>query len=444
MAQTVWFFALILSVCCEGLGRRYLPFIPAPAFYFLKDLVLLVGFLMFRPGPEVKRIVRQLYKGFGVLWIVGLAWTVAEVFNPDHQSLPLGLIGLRSYWVWWFAPAIVASALRDHRVRERAIFGLVILAIGVSALAAVQFASPADSSVNMYAVWNGEEVYAADTATVASTGRARVSSTFTFLSGFVAFTVLVPALLLSLGLDSRTRRARTAAMIGTFVTASVLPMSGSRGAVVEGAAVLLIAMWAGGLFFTRAGRRVLIASVVTAVLTVVAFPEAVLGVQSRFENTDETTGRFVEVAQVLPPVALATFEYPAIGIGTGMQQNARATFQIRTEWDVESEIGRYLVELGPFGFLLIWGAKLGLMVALFRGYRLLKRAGRRGSSAAALSFSGLTMFGNTTFDHNWQALFFLGCGFILAEIVSVQQAAALQQKNLAEAKPSGELAPVAA
>ncbi len=99
-----------------------------------------------------------------------------------------------------------------------------------------------------------------------------------------------------------------------------------------------------------------------------------------------------------------------------MEQNARTSFGAETAWDVESENGRYLAELGPIGYMLVWISKIGLLVALLRGYGMLKRAGRRGSAGAALSFAALTLFGNLTFDHYWQALFFLGCGFILAEI----------------------------
>jgi hypothetical protein len=419
--EVAWFTALISAICLEGLGRRYLPVIPSGAFYFLKDAVLLAGYVLFRPRGEVRRLAKYLYRGFGVVWALGFAWTVAELFNPEQRAMGLALVGLRSYWLWWLAPPVIASALRNAKIRERAIYVTVAISLGVAALAAVQFAAPADSSVNMYSVWNGEEVYAADLATVASTGRARVSSTFAFLSGFVAFTVLVPALLLSLGLDARTKRARGAALLGTFVTASVVPMSGSRTSIVEGAAVLVIAMWAAGLFFTRVGRRILLGAVAAAVLATVVFPDAILGVESRFDNTDETNSRFVELGSLLPPIALAVNDYPPIGLGTGMEQNARVSFGLSTPWDVEAENGRYLMELGPVGFLLVWIAKMGLMVALLRGYKMLKRAGRRGSAAAALSFAALTMVGSLTFDHNWQALFFLGCGFILAEIVAVRQ-----------------------
>jgi len=114
-----------------------------------------------------------------------------------------------------------------------------------------------------------------------------------------------------------------------------------------------------------------------------------------------------------------------------MQQNARATMAIPVKYNVEVEAGRYLVELGVVGFLFVWMAKLGLVVALARAYLVLKRAGRRGAAAAALSYAFLTLIGNLAFDHIWQALYFLGCGSILAEVVSVvrERAAASTAKG---------------
>jgi hypothetical protein len=112
------------------------------------------------------------------------------------------------------------------------------------------------------------------------------------------------------------------------------------------------------------------------------------------------------------------FDYPMMGIGTGMQQNARYTMNIFPRYAVEHEIGRYLVELGPVGFMLVWVARLGLAVGLVRAYALLKATGRRGAAGAALSYAALALLGSPVFDHVFQALFFLGCGFILSEVVA--------------------------
>jgi hypothetical protein len=110
---------------------------------------------------------------------------------------------------------------------------------------------------------------------------------------------------------------------------------------------------------------------------------------------------------------------------------------ITTDWDMEQEPARYLAELGPIGYLLVWTAKLGLIVALLRAYGILKRGGRRGAAAAAVSYAFLTMNGNLTFDHIWQALYFIGCGFILAEVVAVlRENAALSSSTAAADLPS--------
>lgn len=423
--QFYWFVALISAICLEGLGRKYLPSIPSAVFYFLKDVVLVVGYFVLRPPLEVRRAVRWLFRGFTAVLVVAIAWTVVEIMNPAVASMTLGLIGIRAYWLWMLlAPVTVATALRGTRFKHRAIYALLVLAVGISVLASVQFASSPTSAVNLYSTVDGEEVYA-DRATVSATGRARVSSTFSFLSGFTAFTLLVPTLLLSVGLEAKKPMLRRSCLVVTLVCASVVPMSGSRGAVILGALVLSLTVWAAGLLFTSIGRRVLLGAIVAAVLATAAFPEAFEGVESRFANEDETATRFEDALVILPPVALATFDYPFMGIGTGMQQNVRGSMNITTEYGAENEVGRYLIELGPIGFLLVWTTRLGIVIALLRAYSFLKKRGRRGAAGAALSYSVLSMLGNLIFDHIFQALFFMGCGFIVAEVVEVWEAASL-------------------
>jgi hypothetical protein len=428
--EIAWFTALISAICFEGLGRRYLPGVPDATFYFLKDIVLLWGFIRFRPSPTAWRALRYLYRGFQLFFIAALFWTVIEVLNPDQLSKPLALVGLRSYWLWWLATPVVATVLQNPKVRERAIYALLAVSVVVAAFAAVQFASPADSSINLYEGHGA--AYEMGPVKVGQTDRARVSSTFTFVSGFVAFTLEVPALLLSFGLDAKNPRLRAFALAGTMITAAVIPMGGSRSSIVVGLAILALSLWSAGIF-TRVGRRILIGAVAAAVVSVVAVPDAMEGVQSRFADVSETSGRFQSFVEYLPPVALATFQYPVLGIGTGMMQNARFSFNAASpEWDAESELARYLIELGPVGFILFWLAKLGLMVALLRAYKLLKRAGHRGGAAAALSYAAITLTGNLTFDHNWQALYFLGCGFVLSDVL------AAAREHAANESPRGD------
>jgi hypothetical protein len=411
-----WFLALMSAICLEGLGRRYIPIIPSMGFILLKDVLLVMGFFLFRPPPSVTRVSAYLYRGFAVAWIGTCLWAFIEMLNPEQPSLILAAVGMRAYSLWWIAPPLIATVLDNASHRRRAIYVLAFMTIGISALAALQFASPADASINIYTIQEGEAHSAADLgAVVGETGRARVASTFAFLSGFCDFTVLVPALLLSFGLETPDKRLRTVSLVATAVCAMTLPMSGSRGSVILGVLVLAITGWSTGFFTTRVGRRVLLGGLVGVVVALAAFPDAILGVQSRFANAEETNQRLLTMATVIPPVALATLDYPMAGAGTGITQNAAVTLHVFTKWTGELELHRYLVELGPIGFLLAWTAKLGLVVAFVRASRILKRAGRRAVSGAALSYGAVTMFGNLVFDHVWQSLYFVGAGFILAE-----------------------------
>jgi hypothetical protein len=412
--RLIWFGALLASICFEGLGRRLLPMLPAMAFYFLKDIVLLIGLIRFRINREVMATFKYLYRGFLPFLKMGILWTAAEMFNPSQLSLPLGLVGLRAYWLWWLAPFVVASVFADAGVRRRAVLIMAYVAIAVALFAFLQFGAPSDSAVNVSAIVEGEEVHA---VAIESTGRARVASTFSFVSGFADFSVLVPALLLSLGLGEKNKRERLAVLIATLLSAAALPMSGSRAPFVLSMALCVLVAWRAGLVFTAAGRRIMMLGVGAGLMMVFAFPDAIQGVMDRFASED-TEARFEQLTSLIPPIPLTTADYPLMGLGTGMQQAFRLRFGVPAgKYLSEVEFIRYLVEVGALGYLLVWLARLGLVVALWRASKVLKKAGRRAAAGAAVSYALLTFFGSPTFDHIFSALYFLGFGFILHEAV---------------------------
>jgi hypothetical protein len=417
LLRSVWFSLLLASICLEGLGRRYLPWIPSALFYFSKDIVLLLGLMRFRINPDVKRIFVSLYGDFSPFLKLAILWTFAELINPDQKSLALGLLGFRAYWFWWVAPLVVASVLLDPTVRRKVVLLQAGVTMIVAILAMLQFGSPVDDALNTYSVVDGEQSLAIE---VATTGRARVSSTFSFISGFSDFAVLVPVLLLSIGLGENDRKARLAALIATLFAAAALPMSGSRGSFAISMALCTMVVWRAGLFFTRTGRRVIIIAVAAGFTLVFAFPDALQGVMDRFEG-DDTKDRAIELLTILPPVALIKYDYTPLGVGTGMMQNFRGQFGVYDDAQVaEGEVGRYLVELGSIGYLLVWMAKLGLVVVLWRSSKILKRAGRRAPAAGALAYALLGLYGSLTFDHIYSSLFFVGFGFIFQEVVQVK------------------------
>ena len=405
----MWFAALLSSICFEGLGRKFIPSLSASALYFTKDVVLLWGLIGFGVRVDAKRTARKLYGGFALVLLFAFLWTVAECANPRQASFPLALLGLRAYWLWWIAPLVVASALRDDLARRRAVRVLAVVTIVVAAQACFQFAAPADAPINEYA-WGAEEM---GIAVVHDTSRVRVTSTFSFITGFGDFCIIALAVLVPLGLGDRPGRSvRTIALVAIAAIATALPMSGSRAPLVLGALVVIAGMWGAGYLRPRAGLRLIAASVVAVLMSAFVVPEAGDGVRARFGYSD-TEGRFADALQVLPPVAMIANDYPMLGSGTGMQQNARIALGVATEWDTELEPGRHLVELGAPGYLLVWVARVGLVVALLRAARSLKRSGRLPLRGLALALAAVTMLQNITFDHIGQALYFICVGLVL-------------------------------
>jgi hypothetical protein len=224
---------------------------------------------------------------------------------------------------------------------------------------------------------------------------------------------------------------RAAAILGAAATAAVAPTSGSRSPIVLGAAALLAVFWGAGLVRTRIGRRILVGGALAATLAVVAVPEAVEGVEARFNaDAEETRGRVLDTLDILPPVALTRYEYEPFGRGSGMLQSARFSFGVALHPnDVEGEQGRILLEQGIVGYCLVWIARLGLVLALLRASVRFKRAGEGAFRGLSIALAVVPLFSYLVFDHVITALLFTAVGLVL------RAAAALPAPPAAPAAP---------
>jgi hypothetical protein len=411
--RLAWFTVLVVAICFEGLGRKVLPEVPSVVFYFAKDVLLVAGAVVIGFSPRASITTRTLMSGFWLVIGAAVGWTILESFNPAQPSLPLAVIGLRGYWLWWLAPPLVASALQDPESRRRATWLLTFVAAVVGVYAAIQFASPADSAINAYATFGGEKIV--DVAAVGTTGRARVASTFSYLSGFTNFTIIVPPILVGVGMDTPDRRLRVVSLVVAAAVIGAIPMSGSRAPLLLAMASFALFASKAGLFRSSAGRRVIGAALVAGAIAFVSTPDAVQGLEDRFRGADTAT-RLWEYTNLLPPVAIAENDYAVFGDGTGTQQNARLAFGVELGRKTESEPSRLLAELGVIGYLLVWAAKAGLAIALLRAAAYLKRREQPGMAGTAAAFALFAFIGNAAFDHVWQALFFVGVGIVLATV----------------------------
>jgi hypothetical protein len=420
----IWMACLIFSICFEGQARKYFS-APDALFYFLKDAVLLAGLPLFGIRRDVLRSAAWAYGPFVLALAAAFLWTFMQTMNPDHRSFVLAAVGMRSYWLWWLAPLIIASALREPEQRDRVVAVLIVTCLAIAGFAFLQFARPADDPINAYA-WSAEET-AKDmekAAVVGTTKRARVSSTFSYITGFTNFTVLVPGLLLALALGQAHTWIRGLGFLAVILMAIATPMSGSRSPIVLSGIFITIVVLTAGVLRSRAARRAVLAAAIALPLAVVVAPQAVEGLSDRFGGSD-TESRLLESLYILPPVAVTSFDYPVMGLGTGMEQNARVAMGIPSPYHVEAGEGRYLVELGVLGYLLFWLARLGLVLALIKAGLFVRRSGRLGIAGACFGYAALTMFGRMAFDHVWAALYFTGMGFFLYTVHAVRMERAI-------------------
>jgi hypothetical protein len=434
---------LFVAVCFEGLGRKFLPQVPSVVFYFLKDAALVLGLLLFGVRKEVKDFTSQIMGPWRPIVWLGVVFTVVQIANPGNPSLALGVLGLRAYWFWWLAPMLIASLMHDPRTTRWILLSLAFLTVFICLFGAYQFARPASDSLNTNALYEGRETN--DVDVVGTTGRVRVSATFSYLSGFAGFNQIMPMVFLALGLRFQGR-VKQLCLLAAFGGAATLPMSGSRGAVLSGAANLFAVIWGAGFLRTRAGRRLIAAGVVAVAASFVVVPDAMQGVADRFAARKETAARLDEAWAFLPPVALIQLGYPLLGVGTGTQQNASGAMGVvNRQYYSEGEAGKTLIELGPLGYLLVWATHLGLTVVLLQATRFLRRSGRGAEAGVALALAFMAQTGRLVFDHVYQALYFFCLGLILHIVVETRRTLVASPKvPNTRAAPRGKSSPLAA
>jgi hypothetical protein len=420
--EFIWWGSLLVSIAVEGLGRRYLP-VPGPVLYFAKDAVLLIGLVVLGRNPAVLAAAQRLAGLVPILLGATAFWCMVTLAFPEHPSLILGILGMRQYLLWWLAPAVVASAVIREGGTGRVEWLLAALALGVAGLAAFQFTQSPTEAINAYA-WGNQP---GDVATVSSTGRVRVTSTFSYISGFSNFVSLATPLLLAAGVGARGNRARVM-LVAAGALAATTPMGGGRAAVLYVALGAFAVLGMSGTFRNRRGALGLAGLIVGVGVGFALAPEAAQGVGNRFDS-DETVGRFRDLALVIPVVPILNAEYPPLGLGVGAMQNAAAWLGVDTGWESESEAHRLLLEVGVPGYLLVWLSRALMALGLIRAGRGLARSQARPWAGAAWAYAACCMLMPLTTDHVAQSLFFSGVGLILARFVQTGKTALPPRRN---------------
>jgi hypothetical protein len=364
--------AYFLLVILEGVFRKWL----LPDFnqyiYVAKDAILV--FLCFRlilslgyvPSPPWLRrtTVGQLFVAFAI-------FSFAQGFNFNLPNIKLGIWGIRTYVLPMSLVYLVPLGLPDPRTNERYFRYYLLLGIPMFLLCMAQYNLPYTHILNKYANTTelGEGV-----ATVV--GAARVTGTFSYISGLGSFLTFVAAGLLGVLFAGRWRFQNNKLMwLTLLLTVAVLPMTGSRAIVMYFVFYLLIVMALSPILKrgTGAPSRLILAGICIGSLAIGLFGEAFDRLAERTRRAGDNQRRIYDL--VLGPVELLD-EAGLFGYGAAASHQAasvlvpggKSYYWLPTTW-VEDEPSRVMIELGAVGFVLYIALKIGICAVVYQYIR---------------------------------------------------------------------------
>lgn len=457
-----WVFgvqALLVIVVFEGAVRKW--FFPSASelVYFYKDFLMaaiLIGYFARRNKPPllIKRWVRPIL----IVLVAFCLYAVAVVANPRLPHPVVGLFGMKAYLLYIPLAFLVPRMFPTKEKVIRFLQWYLLIALPVVLVGALQFTSgEADTQVNRYAWEQESEEPAVRSSDVAvfrdsdGTTYARVTGTFSYISGMSTYLPVVFALLLgftSLDLPRNVARFQRwpyyIALAGVVAAAF---MTGSRGAVAVLVVVALIFYSFTSLkhFKRRVTQAALGAGLIFVILTV-AFPEALDAMKTRALGSEEqiAEGRDRILSLFQLPLHEATYA-GAFGYGIGATQNSVPAIMNRLNLSFrgdripvyyEGEAGRVMLDLGVVGYLLHLLLRLVLLFTLWRIALNVRDSASRPLVIACVSVLTIHLFvGGAIVSHTQNVFqwFLVGICFALLNAEKLQETEA-ESNRLSESE----------
>jgi hypothetical protein len=409
--------ALVLAVI-EGAIRKWVLPQASDLVYFLKDIILLGAYARyFIYEHKSKRAVAL--PGLKILLWVAMILIGLQVFNIRLASAAVGMFGFKAYLLYVPLCFMLQDVFRSTEELQSFLKWYLLLVIPVGALGALQFFSPPNSPINTYVA--GEE---ADIATFGGPDdivRARITGTFSYISGYTAYLTVCQALLFSLLAVKLNKVWMAILMGGQALLMGNMFMTGSRGPVFSG-----VIVFAGFLIFNQLARArevrkaltmLLLTGVVCGVASVYWFNDALDAFWQRVTTSDSASERMTS-SFVEPLLFLSDPE--VLGYGAGATHPGGAGLRARfglTEPSVappeaENETVRVMLELGVFGFLVWYALKLYLILALWRTRVRTRNPFLKNLALAAFLVHSILFTGATVLNHTAHVYFWFMAGFI--------------------------------
>ncbi|MBW4561262.1 MAG: hypothetical protein KME32_08895 [Mojavia pulchra JT2-VF2] len=414
--------AALVIVILEGVLRKWVLPQASDFIYFVKDLVLLGAYLKYYFSSEPKYPFKS--SGFTITLLMVIGWCLAQSFNPSLGSPIVGFFGLKAYIFYiplmWMLPSLFQSEEELYRFLRN----YMLLVIPVALLAVAQFGSPSSSPINMYV--GGQE------ATATAGGAVRVTGTFPYIAGYsvylsTCFSLLIPLLTLP-----QTPLWRSLTVIEILLVIGTSFMTGARGLLFF--EILFVVGYICILWFTqpsiaaRSTKQFMLPVVLISAIVPMFFNKAIEAFSSRVAGSDSETFLDRAFSAFAEPENAMQFKgFDSYGTGATHQAVPALRQALNLPWGespppAEGEMGRVVLEIGPFGFLIWYGLRLALIFSLARVYLKLKTPFFRNLALAIFLFHAINITNqlvvNSTFAiYYW---FFGGFVFLLPTLESQQ------------------------
>lgn len=366
--RLIW--TIMFLVVCEGALRKWAFPGLQQQIYLLKDALLILAYLGFlHSRPPAGALLRAIM-GLKSLLMLSLVYFGLQVFNPNSPSILLSLLGLKNYLLYVPLAFVVPYMFSSAEDVERKLQKYAFLMIPFAALGLVQFAFPPDHWINGYVNNDSENLRLATMfGIVGSQLHARTTGTFPYIAGYTTFLTAMLCLGASLATNNKWRLSGNVwPLLLVVVTIAAMFTTGSRGPIYAAiiTSPLMFFIWrSADLVPMTTMLRIVAMWAIIAVAVSLLSSGAIEAYQYRAEHSDDP------IVRILSPMTEA---YDILGetpvIGTGMASTHGAAITImgtNSYWwlqgvFVEAETARILQETGIIGFILIYAARVWLLI----------------------------------------------------------------------------------
>lgn len=409
---------VVLLALFEGAIRKWILPSASDMVYFAKDGVLLGAYLgvLFKDRINIQSGLPRM--PWPIIYIcVGVL--LLEPLNPNIGSLPCAIMGMRGYLFYlplvFLMPHIFRS--REEMVKQLAI--LVLISIPICLLGVLQFRSDRFSVINTYA--SGISQYGASGFGLKGEDLARITGTFSYLSGHVVFVCVFFALNVALLFSERVPYRFYLSFVSPPLLVANALMSGSRAALyVQGliaCGFAITALGTSSYAFRKRAMTFLFVSIVSGAACLALFSDAIAASLYRANYAGDT---FLWRTLYMPMqnVASAWAHGGALGCGIGLTSTAdhglRDRLGIRPPvidpGMYDNELSSVVAELGVIGALAWYTVRFVILIALLRNYSRSRDATTKSLALAATLVSLPFFIMSVVLNHTACVLIWSLCG----------------------------------